>query len=141
EAIKTTLRSSFQNQGQICLCGSRILVEKSAYEPFLARFVAAARELRQGDPLDPQTEQGAVVSKPHFDKIMSYIDLAKTEGGTILCGGQPASGVPARCKNGFFVQPTVITGLPMDCRTNQEEIFGPVATVTPFATEDEAVAL
>ncbi len=141
EAVKTTLRSSFQNQGQICLCGSRILVEKSAYEPFLERFVAAAQTLRQGDPLDPATEQGAVVSKQHFEKIMGHIELAKTEGGTIQCGGRAVSPDDPRCKNGYFIQPTVITGLPMNCRTNQEEIFGPVATVTPFETEDDAVAL
>jgi aminomuconate-semialdehyde/2-hydroxymuconate-6-semialdehyde dehydrogenase len=141
ETIKTSLRSSFQNQGQICLCGSRILVEESAYPAFLERFVAAAGTLRQGDPLDPATEQGAVVSKPHFDKIMSYIALAKEEGGTILCGGGPPGPVSERCKNGYFIRPTVIVDLPMGCRTNQEEIFGPVVTITPFRSEDEAVAL
>ena len=141
EAIKTSLRSSFQNQGQICLCGSRILVEKSAYAAFLERFVAAAGTLRQGDPLDPATEQGAVVSKAHYDKIMSHIALARQEGGNVVCGGGPPGPVSERCKNGFFIQPTVIVDLPMNCRTNQEEIFGPVVTIAPFATEDEAVAL
>jgi aminomuconate-semialdehyde/2-hydroxymuconate-6-semialdehyde dehydrogenase len=141
DAIKTSLRSSFQNQGQICLCGSRILVEKSAYPAFLKRFVAAAGTLRLGDPLDPQTEQGAIVSKPHFDKIMSHIALARKEGGNIVCGGAPPESVAPRCKNGYFIQPTVIVDLPMDCRTNQEEIFGPVVTITPFTSEDEAVSL
>jgi aminomuconate-semialdehyde/2-hydroxymuconate-6-semialdehyde dehydrogenase len=141
EAIKTSLRSSFQNQGQICLCGSRILVEKAAYPAFLERFVAAAGTLRLGDPLDPQTEQGAIVSKPHFDKIMSHIALARKEGGNIVCGGGPPESVASRCKNGYFIQPTVIVDLPMDCRTNQEEIFGPVVTITPFSGEDEAVSL
>ncbi len=141
ETIKTSLRSSFQNQGQICLCGSRILVEKSAYPAFVERFVAAAQTLRQGDPLDPATEQGAIVSKPHFDKVMSYIALAKKEGGTVLCGGSPPGSVNDRCKDGFFISPTVIVDLPMSCRTNQEEIFGPVVTITPFATEDEAISL
>jgi aminomuconate-semialdehyde/2-hydroxymuconate-6-semialdehyde dehydrogenase len=141
EAVKTSLRSSYRNQGQICLCGSRILVEKSAYPAFLERFVAAAGTLRQGDPLDPDTEQGAVVSKPHFDKVMSYIALAREEGGQVVCGGGPPPPVNARCKNGYFIQPTVIVDLPMDCRTNQEEIFGPVVTIAPFDDEDEAVAL
>jgi aminomuconate-semialdehyde/2-hydroxymuconate-6-semialdehyde dehydrogenase len=141
ETIKTSLRSSFQNQGQICLCGSRVLVEQSAYPAFLERFVAAAGTLRQGDPLDPATEQGAIVSKPHFDKIMSYIALARKEGGRVVCGGGPPGAVNERCKDGYFIQPTVIVDLPMDCRTNQEEIFGPVVTITPFSGEDEAVRL
>jgi aminomuconate-semialdehyde/2-hydroxymuconate-6-semialdehyde dehydrogenase len=141
ETIKTSLRSSFQNQGQICLCGSRILVEARVYPAFLERFVAAAGTLRQGDPLDPATEQGAIVSKPHFDKIMSHIALAREEGGRVLCGGGPPGAISERCKNGYFIQPTVIVDLPMDCRTNQEEIFGPVVTITPFSSEDDAVAL
>jgi len=140
EAIKTSVRSSFQNQGQICLCGSRILVEASAYPAFLERFVQATGTLRQGDPLDPATEQGAVVSKAHFDKIMSYIKLAQDEGGKVLCGGGPPEPISERCKNGYFIRPTVIIGLPMSCRTNQEEIFGPVVTIAPFSGEDEAVA-
>jgi aminomuconate-semialdehyde/2-hydroxymuconate-6-semialdehyde dehydrogenase len=141
ETIKTSVRAAFQNQGQICLCGSRILVEERAYPAFLERFVAATGTLRQGDPLDPATEQGAIVSKPHFDKIMAHIALAQEEGGKIVCGGGPPGPVSDRCKNGFFIRPTVIVDLPMGCRTNQEEIFGPVVTITPFASEDEAVAL
>jgi aminomuconate-semialdehyde/2-hydroxymuconate-6-semialdehyde dehydrogenase len=141
EMVTTSLRSSFQNQGQICLCGSRILVERSAYDGFVERFVAAAGTLRQGDPLDPATEQGAIVSKPHYDKIMGHIALAKEEGGKVLCGGGPPGPVSERCKNGYFIRPTVIVGLPMTCRTNQEEIFGPVVTITPFSDEEEAVAL
>jgi aminomuconate-semialdehyde/2-hydroxymuconate-6-semialdehyde dehydrogenase len=141
EAIKTSLRSSFQNQGQICLCGSRILVEDSAYPAFLERFVAAAGTLRLGDPLDPATEQGAVVSKPHFEKIMSCIALARREGGDIVCGGDAPGPVNERCKNGYFIRPTVIVDLPMNCRTNQEEIFGPIVTITPFAGEDQAVTM
>jgi aminomuconate-semialdehyde/2-hydroxymuconate-6-semialdehyde dehydrogenase len=141
EAIKTSLRSSFQNQGQICLCGSRILVEEKAYPAFVERFVAGAGTLRLGDPLDPATEQGAVVSKPHYDKIMSHIASARQEGGNVICGGGPPGAVSARCKNGYFIQPTVIVDLPMECRTNQEEIFGPVVTITPFSSEDQAVAM
>jgi aminomuconate-semialdehyde/2-hydroxymuconate-6-semialdehyde dehydrogenase len=141
EAIKTSLRSSFQNQGQICLCGSRILVEEKAYPAFVERFVAGAGTLRLGDPLDPATEQGAVVSKSHYDKIMSHIALARQEGGNVVCGGGPPGAVSDRCKNGYFIQPTVIVDLPMECRTNQEEIFGPVVTITPFSSEDQAVAM
>jgi aminomuconate-semialdehyde/2-hydroxymuconate-6-semialdehyde dehydrogenase len=141
EAIKTSLRSSFRNQGQICLCGSRILVEESAYPAFLERFVAAAGTLRQGDPLDPATEQGAIVSKPHYDKVLSYIALAQQEGGQVVCGGGPPPRVNDRCKDGYFIQPTVIVDLPMHCRANQEEIFGPVVTIAPFKGEDEAVEL
>jgi aminomuconate-semialdehyde/2-hydroxymuconate-6-semialdehyde dehydrogenase len=141
EAVKTSLRSSFQNQGQICLCGSRILVEERAYPAFVERFVAAADTLRQGDPLDPATEQGAIVSKAHFDKINRYIALAREEGGSVICGGGPPPRISERCKDGYFIQPTVIVDLPMDCRTNQEEIFGPVVTIAPFSSEDDAVAL
>ncbi|HEX4824770.1 MAG TPA: aldehyde dehydrogenase [Candidatus Polarisedimenticolaceae bacterium] len=141
DAVKTGLRAAFRNQGQICLCGSRILVEQSAYDEFVERFVAGAVTLRQGDPLDTATEQGAIVSKQHFDKIMSYLSLAKEEGGTILCGGGAAPKINERCKDGWFIQPTVIVDLPMSCRTNQEEIFGPVVTIAPFKDEDEAVQL
>ena len=135
------VRSSFTNQGQICLCGSRILVERKIYQPFLERFVAATRRLRVGDPLEASTDQGAVVSAGHRDKILSYITLAKDEGGKIECGGGMPASLPDRCRDGFFVEPTVITGLPMDCRVNQEEIFGPVVTVMPFDSEDEAAEL
>ncbi len=140
-AVSTSVRAAFSNQGQICLCGSRILVERRAYEGFLERFAAAASSLRIGDPLDPATEQGALVSKAHFEKVLSYIELAREEGGTIVAGGGPPAPPAARCREGWFVRPTVITGLPTTCRTNQEEIFGPVVTVQPFEDEDEAVAL
>lgn len=140
EAIRTSIRSSFQNQGQICLCGSRILVERSAYDAFLERFVAAAGSLRIGDPLDPGTEQGALVSREHLDKVTRYVGLAREEGGVLACGGVSPAPVNERCRGGWFFAPTVITGLPTACRTNQEEIFGPVVTVAPFDDEDEAVA-
>jgi aminomuconate-semialdehyde/2-hydroxymuconate-6-semialdehyde dehydrogenase len=138
-AMPTIVRSAFENQGQICLCGSRIFVEENLYPQFVERFVAAARKLKVGDPLDPATEQGAVISRPHFDKIMGYLRLARETGGQIQCGGGPAPPPNDRCKNGVFIQPTVITGLSPDCRVNQEEIFGPVATVWPFRSEAEAV--
>jgi aminomuconate-semialdehyde/2-hydroxymuconate-6-semialdehyde dehydrogenase len=140
EAVAQTARAAFQNQGQICLCGSRILVERSAYEGVKERLVAKARALRIGDPLDPGTEQGALVSRQHFDKVMGCIDVARQEGGRVLCGGRAAR-VDGRCRNGFFVEPTIIEGLGPSCRTNQEEIFGPVATLQPFDTAEEAVRL
>ena len=139
--VATLTRSAFANQGQICLCGSRILVEERCREAFLERFVRATRALRQGDPLDPATEQGAVISEGHFEKVMGYIELARKEGGAILAGGRPATGLPERCRNGWFIEPTIVTGLGPECRVNQEEIFGPVVTVQGFSTEDEAIRL
>ena len=140
-AVDESVRSSFANQGQICLCGSRILVHRTVYERFLARFIPLIDDLKVGDPLDPDTVQGALVSKAHRDKILGYIQLAREEGGRILCGGSAPEAVNERCRNGWFVRPTVIADLGMNCRVNQEEIFGPVVTVTPFSDEDEAIAM
>jgi len=139
--LPSIVRSAFANQGEICLCGSRILVEAPLFDTFVERFVAAVSRLKVGDPLDPATEFGALVSAGHRDKVASYLDLARAEGGTIRCGGGRPADLPARCADGYFLSPTVITGLPMTCRTNQEEIFGPIVTVTPFRDEAEAVAL
>jgi len=141
EAIPGILRSAFTNQGQICLCGSRILVDAAVYEEVVAGVVEGARRLVVGDPIDAATGIGAVVSAAHRDKIESYIALARAEGGTILTGGGRPASLPDRCREGFFLEPTVITGLPMSSRVNQEEIFGPVVTITPFGSEAEAVAL
>ena len=141
QALATTLRSSFSNQGQICLCGSRLLVEQTVYQGFLDRFVAGASALRVGDPNDPETQQGALVSAAHRDKVLRYVALAREEGGTILCGGGPPDKLPARCRDGFFALPTVISGLGPGCRVSQEEIFGPVVTIAPFRDEAEAIAL
>ncbi len=138
EMLATTVRSSFSNQGEICLCGSRIFVERPLYEKFKADFVERVSALRVGDPDDPATDVGAIVSKSHFDKIMSYIALAIEEGGTILTGGNQAA-LKDRCSGGLFIEPTIIEGLPHDCRTNQEEIFGPVVTIMPFDTEEEVL--
>ncbi|HKX84387.1 MAG TPA: aldehyde dehydrogenase, partial [Pyrinomonadaceae bacterium] len=138
EMLATTVRSSFSNQGEICLCGSRIFVERPMYEQFKSDFVTRVAALKVGDPSDPETDVGAIVSKPHFDKIMSYIDLAREEGGTILTGGKSVS-LNGRCADGWFIEPTVIDGLSHDCRTNQEEIFGPVVTLMPFDTEKEVL--
>lgn len=138
--MRTTLQSSFANQGQICLCGSRILVEESIYEKFKEEFIERAKKLIPGDPLEESSKQGAVVSKLHFEKVMSCIKLAVEEGGKILLGGEAIQG-EGRCKDGFFIQPTIIEGLGPNCRTNMEEIFGPVVTIQPFKTEDEALSL
>ena len=138
--MRTTLQSSFANQGQICLCGSRILIEESIYEKFKAEFVERAKKLTVGDPLDDNSRQGAVVSKVHFDKVISCIETAKEEGGKILLGGNAIKGM-GRCENGYFIEPTIIEGLGPSCRTNMEEIFGPVVTLQSFKTEDEALQL
>jgi len=136
----TIVRSAFSNQGQICLCGSRLLVERPFYDQFRKTFVEKVRALRVGDPRDPASDLGAVVSRAHFDKVMGHIALARDEGGTILCGGNAVN--PAgRCAKGWFIEPTVIEGLDATCRTNQEEIFGPVVTLMPFDGDDEAIAL
>jgi len=138
--IHTTINSSFSNQGEICLCGSRILIERSIYEKFKTRFVEETAKLKVGDPNEKGVRLGAIVSKVHFEKIMYHINLAKEEGGKILFGGEQVK-LDGRCKNGLFIQPTIIEGLKQNCRTNQEEIFGPVVTLQPFDTEEEALQL
>ena len=140
-AVDGAVKAAFSNQGEICLCGSRILVESSAYERFRDDFVERTAALRVGDPLEATTQQGAVVSEAHMKKILGYLDLAKEEGGQVLIGGKRARVESERCKDGWFVEPTVIEGLDASCRTNREEIFGPVATLIPFETEDEALRL
>lgn len=137
-AVSTTIHSSFANQGEICLCGSRIFVERPLYEKFLAEFTARTKTLSVGDPLDEKTKVGAIVSEAHMNKVLSYIDLAKKEGGTVVLGGNRVEG-NGRCANGYFIEPTIITGLEHLCRTNQEEIFGPVVTIMPFDTEEEVL--
>jgi aminomuconate-semialdehyde/2-hydroxymuconate-6-semialdehyde dehydrogenase len=138
QMLKTTLRSSFANQGQICLCGSRILVEKSIYTKFRDAFVEKVSKMKVGNPADSDTRLGAVVSQVHMEKILSYIDLAKEEGGTVLCGGKRVV-LEGEFSEGYYVQPTVIDGLGQSCRTNQEEIFGPVVTLDSFESEKEAI--
>jgi aminomuconate-semialdehyde/2-hydroxymuconate-6-semialdehyde dehydrogenase len=138
QAISTSLLSSFSNQGEICLCGSRIFVERSIYDKFVDAFVVRTRELKVGDPSADDSRIGALVSEPHMNKVLSYIELAQQEGGTIVAGGKRIQ-LEGRCADGFFVEPTVVTGLPFDCRTNQEEIFGPVVTIMPFDTEEEVI--
>jgi len=138
QAVHTSVQSSFSNQGEICLCGSRIFVERSLYDRFVEEFVARVKTLTIGDPLDEKTKVGALVSEAHMNKVLSYIELAKQEGGEIITGGKQVK-IDGRCANGYFVEPTVITGLDHRCRTNQEEIFGPVVTIMPFDNEEEAI--
>lgn len=139
-ALKTTVHSSFANQGQICLCGSRILVQASIYDKFKLAFIEEARKIIPMDPLDPKARMGAIVSKDHYEKILNAIQTAKDEGGVILLGGA-ASKVDGKCENGYFIAPTIIEGLGPDSKTNQEEIFGPVVTLQSFENEEEALAL
>lgn len=138
--LKTTINSSFSNQGEICLCGSRIIIEKSIYDQFKNAFIEETKKLKIGDPLEGDTRLGAIVSKQHFDKINYHINLAKEEGGKILYGGNVPD-VNGRCSNGWFIEPTIIEGLPPESRTNQEEIFGPVVTLLPFETDEEAIRI
>lgn len=138
KAVSTSLLSSFSNQGQICLCGSRIFVQRGIYNQFKERFIKKVNQLRIGDPLSPSTNIGALVSKQHLEKVLSYIEIAKEEGGKIIAGGNKVS-IEGRCKGGYFLEPTVIEGLSYDCRTNQEEIFGPVVSLMPFDEEEEVV--
>lgn len=140
-ALASVLRSSFTNQGQICLCGSRLYVERPIYDRFVADLTAKVKALKIGDPLDEDTDIGAIVSQDQFDKDRYYIQLAQEEGGELLCGGSVAPAPNARCAKGWFLQPTLIAGLTPGCRTNQEEIFGPVVTVTPFDGDAEALLL
>lgn len=136
--IAGAARAGFTNQGQVCLCGSRVLVHDSIYEEFVARFVDHVRAMKVGDPADPEVSLGAVISTAHRDKVEAYIDLARSEGGHVATGGaRPNLGEPF--SNGAFLEPTVITGLAIDSRTATEEIFGPVVSVHRFSDEAEAI--
>ena len=136
--LETVVKSSFSNQGQICLCSSRIMVEENIYNKFRKDFVEKVSALIVGDPIEDSTQIGSITSKPHLDKVMTYIELAQKEGGTILTGGKQVT-IKGRCEGGWFVEPTVIDGLINSCRTNQEEIFGPIVTIIPFKDEGEAI--
>jgi aminomuconate-semialdehyde/2-hydroxymuconate-6-semialdehyde dehydrogenase len=140
DAVNTSVRAAFANQGQICLCGSRIYVQRGIYEKFKAAFLERVNGLTVADPLSDKARMGAVVSREHMEKVLSYIELAKEEGGTLLTGGHRVQ-LDGRCEKGYFIAPTVFENLPAGCRTNQEEIFGPVVTLTPFDTEEEALAM
>ena len=138
KAVSTSVLSSFSNQGQICLCGSRIYVERKIYDKFKEAFLKKVKKLVVQDPLSASTQIGALVSEDHMHKVLQHIKVATEEGGIILHGGERIL-LSGRCENGFFVSPTVIEGLPQNCRTNQEEIFGPVVTLSPFDTVEEVI--
>lgn len=140
-ALPTSVRAAFANQGQICLCGSRLFVERSICDAFTTKFVEATEGIRVGDPLENASTMGALVSKAQFDKVSQYVALAKEEGGKIICGGKPPTELNDRCRNGYFFQPTVITGLSHTCRVNQEEIFGPVVSIIPFDDETQVIEM
>jgi aminomuconate-semialdehyde/2-hydroxymuconate-6-semialdehyde dehydrogenase len=139
-SMATIVRSGFANQGEICLCGSRLLVQRPIYERFRREYLERVRALRVGDPLDERNQLGALVSKAHFDKVSGCIERARAEGGSVLTGGDRVE-VGGRCADGWFIAPTVIEGLAPGTATNQEEIFGPVVTLIPFDTEDEALSI
>lgn len=136
--VDETIRSSFRNQGQICLCGSRILVERSIYDRFKKAFLERTKSLRTGDPAKADSDLGALVSEAHLQKVLGHVALAREEGGKVLCGGERLT-LEGNLGNGWYMAPTVIEGLGPECRTNQEEIFGPVVTLQPFDAEEEAV--
>lgn len=140
KAVAESVRSSFTNQGEICLCGSRIFIEKPIYEKFKAAFIEKSKSMKVGNPLLDDTKVGAIASQLHFDKVLGYIDLAKEEGGTILLGGHPVK-LDGENTDGYFIAPTIIEGLAFNCRTNLEEIFGPVVTLTPFETQEEVLEM
>ncbi len=133
--LDTIVRSAFQNSGQICLCGSRLLVERSIYAEFRDALVERVLALRVGDPIDEDNQLGPLVSQAHFDKVVAALALARAEGGHVHCGGE------ALARPGWFVSPAVIDGLGPDCASNREEIFGPVATLQPFDRDDAALRL
>ncbi|SEQ08032.1 aminomuconate-semialdehyde/2-hydroxymuconate-6-semialdehyde dehydrogenase [Hyunsoonleella jejuensis] len=139
DMLETTVRSSFSNQGQICLCGSRIFVEDAIYDKFKTDFVKQVKHLKLGHPSEPNTDIGALVSKSHLEKVLHYVDIAKKEGGKILCGGNKV--IIEGFKNGYYMQPTVIEVSNNECQINQEEIFGPVVTLMPFKTEKEVLEM
>lgn len=133
EAVKTSVRSAFANQGEICLCGSRIFIERSMYDRFKAEYVSRVQSMKVGDPMQ-DVQMGALISEAHMYKVLGFIEQAKADGGTVLTGGKRIDGL-----TGYFVEPTVIEGLDAYCALNQQEVFGPVVSLIPFDTEEEAI--
>ncbi len=138
--VEGVARAGFANQGQICLCGSRLLVERSIHDAFVERLVERVQAMKVGDPRAEESDLGSLVSQAHREKVEGYLDLARAEGGEVLCGGERPD-LPAPFDRGAFVTPAVVTGLTPECRTAQEEIFGPVVSVHPFADEAAALAI
>ena len=141
EAIPMSIQSSFANQGEICLCGSRLFVGRKIHDAFIEEFVARTKQLKVGDPSSPDTDVGALISKEHLQKVTGHIEAARDEKATVLTGGTIPGNLPAHLRGGFFMNPTVITGAESSCRIMQEEVFGPVVTITPFDSDEEAIAL
>ncbi|MFT4938150.1 MAG: aminomuconate-semialdehyde/2-hydroxymuconate-6-semialdehyde dehydrogenase [Paraglaciecola sp.] len=140
QTVDEVFKASFANQGQICLCASRLYIERPIYEKFKQALIIRAKKLQAGDPQLVATQMGAIVSKTHLEKVMGYIDLARQEGGTVLVGGEQVH-LPGRCQNGYFLQATIVEGLANSASCNQQEIFGPVITLQAFDTDEEALAL
>jgi len=139
-AMPTLVRSAFQNQGQICLCGSRLFIERSVFKAFREAFVEQVQRMTIGNPQLESTDQGALISAAHRDKVERHLAVAHAEGGRLLCGGdRPA--LDDDLREGFYLRPSVFDSLPFDCRTNQEEIFGPLATLIPFDDETEVLTM
>lgn len=140
KTIPEVVRSAFANQGQVCLCGSRLFVQRGIYDAFKEHFIKAVQNNKVGDPQAADSKLGAVVSHDHMQKVLGYIELAREEGGTVLVGGERKI-LEGRCEHGYFVEPTVIEGLSHTCRTNREEIFGPVVTLMPFDNEADVLEM
>ena len=141
KTVSGVVRSAFLNQGQICLCGSRILIEESIYDEFVSRLIEKTNSMKIGDPSDPETDLGALVSAEHLAKVCGYISLAEEEGGAILTGGSKPEGIPKQFDKGNWLSPTIIDGLSPDSRCAKEEIFGPVVTLHTFSDEKEALQI
>lgn len=141
KVIEEAPRSAFLNQGQICLCCSRMLVQRPIYEKFKEKLVSKVKNMKTGDPFDPASQNGSVIHANQLKSVQEYIDLAVTEGGTVLCGGKTPAGLPDEMKNGAFIEPAVIDGLAIDSRVATEEVFGPLVSLHPFDTEEEAVRM
>ena len=139
-AVTMSAKAAFSNQGQICLCGSRLFVQESIYDNFRTAIIKETKSLKVGDPKDEESNLGAIVSKSHMEKILKCIDIAKEEGGEILTGGKRII-LEGNLKNGYYIEPTIIDGLSADCKTNHEEIFGPVVSLIPFKIEEEVIEM
>ena len=139
-AVTMSAKAAFSNQGQICLCGSRLFVQESIYDNFRTAIIKETKSLKVGDPKDEDSNLGAIVSKPHMEKILKCIDTAKKEGGEILTGGKRII-LEGNLKDGYYIEPTIIDGLSADCKTNHEEIFGPVVSLIPFKIEEEVIEM
>lgn len=140
KVVKEIFRSSFSNQGQICLCGSRIFIHEKIYNAFKEAFVKWVKSAKVSFPSDPEAQIGAIVSKAHLDKICAHIELAKQEGGNLLAGGNRVY-LEAPYDQGYYLEPTIFENLSNDCRTNQEEIFGPMVTLIPFQSEAQVIEM